>query len=120
LRRERAPDDTEARLMGRRLEVEFIFSEFEWEVIQALDIDIVDICRRSIKNEIQDRAETREFIYQQQNLELENENLRNELLRLRKQLPTIDDHAFWATIKKSTTKKSTTKKSTTKKSTTKK
>jgi hypothetical protein len=94
-------DHTEAGLMGRRVEVEFIFSEFEWEVIQALNINIVELCRKSIKNEILDRAETRTFIYQQKNIEIENENLRNELARLRKQLPTIDDHAFWSTNKKS-------------------
>jgi hypothetical protein len=101
--------------MGRRVEVEFIFSEFEWEVIQALDIDIVEICRKSIKNEIQDRSETLEFIHKQQNIEIENENLRNELVRLRKQLPTVDDHNFWGTLKKSTNKKSSIKKSTNKK-----
>lgn len=87
--------------MGRRVEVEFIFSEFEWEVIQALDIDIVEICRKSIKSEIQDRVETREIVHKQKNIEIENENLRNELLRLRKQLTTTDDHAFGATNEKS-------------------
>jgi hypothetical protein len=107
--------DTEAGLMGRRVDVEFIFSEFEWQVIQALDIDIVEICRKSIKNEIRDRAETREFIYKQQNTVIENENLLNELERLRKQLPTVDDHAFWATIKKPTIKKPPIKKSSIKK-----
>lgn len=85
--------------MGRRVEVEFIFSEFEWQVIQTLKIDIVEVCRRSIKNEIRDRAETREITYKQKNIEIENENLRNELERLRRQLPTISDPAFLETNK---------------------
>lgn len=87
-------ENMEAGLMGRRVEVEFIFSEFEWQVIQSLKIDIVEICRKSIKNEIRDRAETREIAYKQKNIEIEYENLRNELERLRKQLPTINDPAF--------------------------
>lgn len=91
----------EAGLMGRCVEVEFIFSEFEWQVIQALDIDIVEIARKSIKKEIRDRAETRQFIYHQQNAIIKNENLRYELERLRRQLPTVDEHVFWVTRKKS-------------------
>lgn len=87
--------------MGRRIEVELIFSEFEWQVIQALDIDIVEIARKSIKKEIRDRAETRQFIFNQQNAIIKNENLRYELERLRRQLPTVDEHVFWVTRKKS-------------------
>lgn len=87
--------------MGRRIEVELIFSEFEWQVIQALDIDIVEIARKSIKKEIRDRAETRQFIFNQQNAIIKNENLRYELERLRRQLPTVDEHLFWVTRKKS-------------------
>ena len=73
--------------MGRRVGVEFIFSEIEWEVIHEFKIDIMEICRNSIKNEIRDRAETREIMYKRKNIEIENENLRNELVRLLKQLP---------------------------------
>jgi PKD repeat protein len=80
--------------MGRRVEVEFIFSEIEWEVIHEFQIDIMEICRNSIKNEIRDRAETREIMYKHKNIEIENENLRNELVQLLKQLPVA---AFAAT-----------------------
>jgi len=94
-------DIPEAGLMERCVEVEFIFSEFEWQAIQALDIDIIEIARKSIKKEIRDRAETRQFIYNQQNAIIKNENLRYELERLRRQLPTGDEHVFRVIRKKS-------------------
>ena len=84
--------------MGRRVEVDLFFSE--WEVIQALKINIVEVCRKGIKNEIRDRAETREIVKKQRNVEIENENLRSELARLRKRFPTLDDHNFWGINKK--------------------
>jgi post-segregation antitoxin (ccd killing protein) len=74
--------------MAKTVNATLYFSELEWQIVTALSIDIIDVCRTAIKEEIRDRAEVREIVNTSKSIVSENQRLREENGKLREQLLT--------------------------------
>lgn len=62
------------------------FSEFEWKIIESLSIDILEVCRESVKQEIRDKYEMYKVVNGVNNYEIENTRLKEENEKLKKEL----------------------------------
>jgi len=63
--------------------VALYFSKLEWALVEEMHIDIVDLCRVSIKKEIESGIQIKQM-FRGQDLYEENKKLREELELLRK------------------------------------
>jgi hypothetical protein len=75
--------------MAKTVNCVLYFSELEWQIVNALSIDIIDVCRTAIKAEIRDRTEIKDIVNKTQNIIQENSRLREENNLLKEQLRTI-------------------------------
>lgn len=75
--------------MAKVVNATLYFSELEWQITTALNIDIIETCRTAIKQEIRDRAEVQEIVNKSKNIVEENSRLREENGKLREQLAAI-------------------------------
>ena len=72
--------------MGKVVNVKLYFSDVEWRVATALNLDIVETCRTAIKQEIRDRAEVQAIVNKPNFLVEENRRLLHENRNLRDQI----------------------------------
>lgn len=75
--------------MGKVAHIDLFFSELEWNITRALNINVVEVCRQSIKDEIATRSEIRDIVTRTENIVNENARLRQENEVLREQIRNI-------------------------------